>query len=166
MKLIALCLFMMCSIALWCADDKKTEKTAAGSAKSSATEDAIKKMERDMWEGWKNKDMKPFEANISDDSLSLDPMMGWTDKKAMMKSMTDQPCDVRSYSFSDEKIVWIDKDAAIYSLKATVDATCGGQKVPANVYASTVWAKRGAKWQAIFHQETPVMPMQPAAEAK
>src|SRR3954469_24462397 len=169
MKRIVLYLFLMCSAAL-CAQDKKTEKAAAKDATkataptSTATEDAIKKMEKDLWEAWKNKDMKPFEVHISDSSWSVDPQMGLVDKKMTLKSMTDMLCDVKSYSFSDDKVVWIDKDAAIYTLKATVDATCGGQKVPDTLYASTVWAKRGLKWEAVFHQETAAMPAPPPSK--
>lgn len=164
MKRIALCLLLMCSVALWSADDKKTEKTTktttTTTAKSSATEDAIKKMERELWDAWKNHDNKPFEQYLADDALVLDdPAQGFQEKKAMLSKMNaSNQCDVKSYSFGDEHFIWIDKDAAIYTYNATVDATCGGQKIPDKVSASSVWVKRGSKWVGQLHQETAAMP--------
>jgi ketosteroid isomerase-like protein len=164
MKQAVLSLLLVFAVCAW-AQEAKTEGKAKSSAKASAkaggnaaTEDAIKKMEKEFWEAWKNKDTKPFQANIADDGLSIDAMMGFVDKQATLKSMSEQPCEVRSYSLADEKITWIDKDAAVYTYSGTMDATCGGQKIPDKVYASTVWAKRGGKWQAVFHQETPATP--------
>lgn len=172
MKRIVLSLLLVFAICAWAQEAQpagKTEGKAKSSAKAAAkaggnaaTEDAIKKMEKDLWDAWKNKDMKPFEAMLSEDAKSVDAMMGAVDKPAMLKSMSDQPCDVKSYAFSDDKISWINKDAAVYTYTATVDATCGGQKIPDKVYCSSVWAKRGTKWVGVFHQETPAMPMPPA----
>src|SRR5262249_15007535 len=173
MKRIVLSLLLVFAICAW-AQEAKTEGKAKSSAKAAAkasggnaeTEAAIKKMERDLWEAWKNKDMKPFEAMLSEDVKSVDAMMGVVDKQTMLKSMSDQPCDVKSYAFSDDKISGIKKAAAVYPYTAAVDATCGGQKAPDKVYSSSVWAKRGPKWVGVFHQETPAMPMPPAKPAQ
>jgi hypothetical protein len=182
MKTTILTLLLIVSVCAWAQEAKsdktgksksstptKTSEKSAAPAKASgggnaAVEAAIKKMENELWTAWKNKDTKPFEARLADDSRTVDAMMGFTDKSAMIKSLADQPCDVRSFSFADDKMTWIDKDAVVYTYTATVDATCGGQKVPDKVYASSVWAKRGAKWVGIFHQETPSIPIPPPAQ--
>lgn len=174
MKKIALPLLLVFAIIFAMAQEKKTEKTVTKttttttkSNKASGHDEAIKKMERELWDAWKAKDMKPFEAMIADDSMTLDMAQGWQTKSQMLKSMTDMPCDVKSYSISDEKISWLNKDSALYTYTANVDATCGGQKIPDKVYASSVWAKRGAKWEGTFHQETPAMaPQASTAEKK
>jgi ketosteroid isomerase-like protein len=164
MKKIVLSLLLVFAVNFAMAQEQSTEKTTktkATSAKaqkgSAATEEAIKKMERDLWDAWKNKDMKPFESMIADDAMTLDMAQGWQNKSQMIKSMTDMPCDVKSYSFADEKISWLNKDTALYTYTASADATCGGQKAPDKVYASSVWSKRGAKWEGTFHQETPAV---------
>ena len=51
-------------------------------------------------------------------------------------------------------------DAVILTYKADQDVTCGGQKMPSTVYASSIWKKQGGKWWAAFHQETPAAPAQ------
>ena len=181
MRTTVLTLLLIVSLCAWAQEAKsdKTGKSKSSAAKSSSqgaapaktaqggpaeVEAAIKKMENELWTAWKNKDTKPFEARLADDAITVDAMMGVTDKTTMVKSLTDQPCDVRSFSFADDKITWIDKDAVVYTYTATVDATCGGQKVPDKVYAGSVWAKRGAKWVGVFHQETPSIPIPPPAK--
>jgi ketosteroid isomerase-like protein len=172
MKRSLLFLLLVVGLCAWAQESQPTSKSegkAKSSAKASAkaggnaaAEDAIKKMERELWDAWKNKDTKPFTAMLAEDAKSIDAMMGVVDKPTMLKSMAEQPCEVKSYSFSDDKVSWIAKDTAVYTYTASVDATCGGQKVPDKVYAGSVWAKRGTKWVGVFHQETPAMPMPPA----
>jgi len=45
----------------------------------------------------------------------------------------------------------------------TGKGTYQGQPLPSPTYASTVWANKGGKWQAVFHQETNAMTPPPAA---
>ena len=78
-------------------------------------------------------------------------------KDKAMDMFTKNPCDVKSYSLSDTKVDWIDKDTALLTYKAESDATCGGQKSPSPVYAASVWVKKNGKWIAAFHQETPAV---------
>jgi hypothetical protein len=145
----------------------QTAEKSAKSMKSAGSDQALIDKEKSMWEAWKNKDMKPFHSDVADDSVNLDSSTGaWVGKEAMIKGMTDHPCDVKSYSLSDEKVTPIGKDAAILTYTANQDATCNGQKIPDKVYASSVWAKRGGKWVGISHQETPAMPATTSAEKK
>jgi hypothetical protein len=61
----------------------------------------------------------------------------------------------------------LNQDVAILTFSATQDATCGGAAEPSPVWASTVFVKRGGKWLAAFHQETPAQrPAQPQAAEK
>jgi len=174
MKTTVLSILLIVSLCAW-SQEAKSDQT--GKAKSSAPEKAsmkaggngaveaaIKKMENDLWTAWKNKDPKPFEVTLADDARLIDPAMGFGDKTSMVKSLTDMPCDVRTFEITPDKVTWIDKDAVVYSYSATVDATCGGQKVPDKVFAGSVYAKRGGKWVGVFHQETPSIPIPPPAQ--
>jgi ketosteroid isomerase-like protein len=167
-KAVLLIAFVLAASFAYAQEEKATTKTktTATTKSSAATEDQIKKTERDLWEAWKNKDMKLFETEIPDDAVSVDAMMGRVEKQQMLKSMTEQPCNVASYSLADDKVTQLDKDTALYTYTATVDATCGGQKVPDKVYSSSAFQKRGGKWVPVFHQETPAMPPPSTAEKK
>jgi hypothetical protein len=78
-------------------------------------------------------------------------------KAAVIKDITSTDCKVNDFSLSNFSYTWLDKDSVIMTYNATQDAECKGQKIPGKVIASSAWAKKHDKWEAAFHQETPVM---------
>jgi hypothetical protein len=111
--------------------------------------------EKKLWEAWKNKDTKPFKANLSADSIMISEA-GVADKTAAIKALEGMACEVKSYELSDIKVTFLNSSAALVSYKATQDAICGGEQVPAAVWATSAYVMRGGKWLAASHQETPV----------
>jgi len=111
--------------------------------------------EKKLWEAWKNKDTKPFKANLSADSIMVSDT-GVADKATAIKGLESMACEVKSYELSDIKVMFLNSSAALVTYKSTQDATCGGQQVPAAVWASSAYVMRGGKWLAASHQETPV----------
>jgi Domain of unknown function (DUF4440) len=109
--------------------------------------------EKKLWEAWKNKDFKVFKANLSGDSVMISDA-GVSDKTKALKDLEAVPCDVKSYELSDLKVTFLNDSAAILTYKSTQDATCGGQQVPATVWSSSAYVRRGGKWLAASHQET------------
>jgi hypothetical protein len=110
--------------------------------------------EKKLWEAWKNKNDKPFRAALSSDTVMISEM-GVSGKEAIVKEIGSGNCEVGSYDLSDFKLTWINSDTALLTYKATQDVTCNGTKGPAAVWASSVWVRRGGKWYAATHQETP-----------
>jgi len=110
--------------------------------------------EKKLWEAWKKKDDKPFKAYLSADSLMVGDT-GVANKATSIKEMSSMECDVKSYELSDIKVTFFDSDAAFLTYKSVQDATCGGQAVPPSVWSSSVYVRRGGKWYAASHQETP-----------
>jgi hypothetical protein len=125
-----------------------------GGGANSATEQKLAAMEKDLWEAWKNHDAEPFKKNMSDDSVNVN-MGGVEGTAEVVKEISEPLCKVTSYSLSDTKFTWLDKNTALMTYKATQDVTCGDQKQPDTVWASSVWMKKGKDWKAVFHQETP-----------
>jgi len=109
--------------------------------------------EKKLWEAWKNKDMKPFKANLAADSVTISDS-GVADKATALKAMEAMPCEVASYELMDLKVTFLNSSTAILTYKSTQDATCGGEKVPPTVWSSTVYVMRGGRWFAASHQET------------
>lgn len=130
----------------------------AAKGKNSDVEQKLTSSEKQLWEAWKNKDSAPFKQNLTDDSVMIDTTGIVQGKDKAVDSLTKTPCEVNSYSLGETKVAWLDKDTALLTYKADADATCGGQKVPPSVYAASIWVKKGGKWQAAFHQETPAGP--------
>jgi uncharacterized protein DUF4440 len=109
--------------------------------------------EKKLWEAWKNKDMKPFRANIAADAVMIGES-GVADKKASLSTMEGLACDVKSYELSDIKVTFLSSSTAIITYKSAQDATCAGQAVPPVVWSSSVYVMRGGRWFAASHQET------------
>ena len=110
--------------------------------------------EKKLWEAWKNQDTKPFKAYLSADSLMIGDA-GVSNKAASLKEMSSMKCDVKSYELSDIKVTFFDSDTALITYKSAQDASCGGTAVPPSVWSSSVYVRRGGKWYAASHQETP-----------
>jgi hypothetical protein len=72
---------------------------------------------------------------------------------------------VKTWKISDEKVISIDANTAVVTYKWVGSGTFQGQPFPANVFASTVWAKKGDKWVAMFHQESEAAKPAPAKPA-
>ena len=126
----------------------------AAKGKDSDAEQKIISSEKQMWEAWKNKNFEPFKQNLTNDSVMIDQSGIVQGKDKSLDVLTKVPCEVKSYSLGDITVTWVDKDTALLAYKAESDATCGGQKVPSPVYASSIWVKKGAKWLTPFHQES------------
>ena len=127
-----------------------TPKPAMSRAQSQR---AIIATERKLWEAWKNKDMKPFKANLSADAIMISNS-GVADKKTSLSAMEGEGCEVKTYELMDLKVTFLNSSTAILTYKSTQDATCGGEAVPPTVWSSSVYVMRGGRWYAASHQET------------
>ena len=125
-------------------------KPAMSRAQSQKT---IIATEKKLWEAWKNKNIKLFKATLSSDSVMIGDS-GVANKTEALKAL-EAPCEVKSYELSDLKVTFLNSSAALLTYKSTQDATCGGQQIPATVWASSAYVLRGGKWLAASHQETP-----------
>jgi ketosteroid isomerase-like protein len=109
--------------------------------------------ERKLWDAWKAQDAKPFRANLSTDSVLIGDT-GVADRETVLKLIAGGGCDVKSVSLSDIKVAFVASNTALITYKAAQEGTCGGEALPANVWASSVYVKRGNKWWAVSHQES------------
>jgi len=72
--------------------------------------------EKKLWEAWKNKDAKPFKANLSADSILVSES-GVSDKASVVNGMATMDCEVRSFSLSDFKVTFPASNVAIVTYK-------------------------------------------------
>ena len=126
--------------------------TGRSSAASNSLEEMLVAREKAVWELIKKKDGVGFAAYLAEDMIYVTDD-GVHPKAATVKGITEAgPPEVM---LSDWKVMMIDKDAAIvtYTIKSGAVAACGPE--PLTQRGSTVWVKRGGKWLAVFHQDTP-----------
>ena len=114
-------------------------------------------IEKSLWEGWKNGDAKPFEKDLTADSMNISATGITTGKAQVIKDMMSAHCKVTSYSLADVKLHQLSKDSAMLTYKASQDAVCDGKKIPDEVYASSVYVNQNGAWKAASYHETPVV---------
>jgi hypothetical protein len=61
-----------------------------------------------------------------------------------------------SWHLEDPLVIPAGNNAFVVSYDLHQQGTFGGAPIPPCVHASTVWARRGAHWKAMYHQETEV----------
>jgi hypothetical protein len=104
-----------------------------------------------LWNGFKNKDMKPFDEHLGNDAIVVDSS-GVMSKTTLPEGL--KMCNIKSFSLSEWKLVKPTTTTALLTYKGTQEGTCGGAPVPSAVWASSLWVKRKDVWVAVFHQET------------
>jgi Domain of unknown function (DUF4440) len=110
--------------------------------------------EKKLWEAWKNKDAKPFKANLAADSVMISET-GVAGKADIVKEIASMPCEVKSFELSDFKTTFLNSGTVLLTYKGVADGACAGTALP-SVWASSVYVNRGGRWLAASHQETPV----------
>jgi ketosteroid isomerase-like protein len=138
------------------AGNANAANTAEKTAPAAPTKDALVTLEKSAYEAWKSKDAKFWDTFLSD------KFVGWgssgrLDKASATKEYAGADCEIKSFTLSDEEMNPLSNDAALITYKTTVDGICGGQKVPANSWAASVYVDYGGKWKGVFHAEAPVV---------
>jgi hypothetical protein len=125
-------------------------------ATQAAEKVALVTLEKSAYAAWKSKDAKFWATFLSD------KFVGWgtsgkLDRVSAKKEYTGADCEIKSYALSEERVSPRGKQAALITYKATVDGTCGGQKIPANSWAAGVYVRDGGQWKAAFHAQAAVV---------
>jgi hypothetical protein len=127
----------------------------AGTTDRASLDRALIANEHKVNDAFAKGDQAGFTALVAAEGTALDGT-GYM-RVSDMTGMFDK-IKITGQRMSDEKVIWIDANTAVVTYKWTGAGTVDGQKVHSPVFASTVWTKKGDKWQAIFHQETDAMP--------
>ncbi len=122
-------------------------------SKDNSVKTQLIALEKQSWEEWKNKNGGFFQTLLTDEAVNVG-VGGLSNKSQIVKS-TSSDCDVKSFSVDNFKVVMLDKNVALLTYAAIQDGVCGGRTIPAKVFASSVYVKRGGKWLNAFYQETP-----------
>lgn len=113
--------------------------------------DAIAK-ERAVWDALKAKDWVKFETMLATDFLEVLPD-GVNDRATTLTDVKD--LEITDVTFSDWRLIPLDKDAALLIYSATIKGKFKGQAFPEGPYRNASgWVNRDGKWQAFYYQET------------
>lgn len=124
-----------------------------GQGGNSATEEKLVQMENELWAAWKTHNVEPFKKYMGDGINVAGAGIAMPDD--LLKEIADTACTINGYSVDKPTFKWLDKNNVLVTYHATQDVTCGTEKLPAAVWATSLWVKKGGNWKAMFHQETP-----------
>src|SRR5688572_19949831 len=129
-----------------------TNTSSPSPAVAPLTEAEAIAKEKAVWDTLKAKDFAAYETMLAADYLEILPD-GVNDRAGMLTAVKD--LELTDVTFSDWRMIPLDKDAALLIYNATIKGTFKGQAFPESPYRSASgWVNRGGKWQAFFHQET------------
>ena len=138
-----------------CAPPETNRQTVSNTnmtSESAMTEAEAIAKEKAVWDALKRKDYDAFANMLATDYLEVGDDNTY-DKAGIVNYLKD--LDFTEATFSDWKLVPIDKDASLLLYNVNIKGKFKGQDIPPGPYrASSAWVNRDGKWQAIFYQET------------
>jgi hypothetical protein len=137
------------------AGSNSNSNSNAASTAAAPTKEALVELERSAYDAWKNKDAKFWDTFLAANFVGFGST-GKLDKASASKEYAGADCEVKSSTISDEQMRPLGPDAALLTYKLAQDATCGGQKLPANAWAAGVYVREGGQWKGAFHAEMPI----------
>jgi hypothetical protein len=174
-KILVLVCFLLIAVAACTPQPTGNKDTVANANRPAETKPAaampseseIIAKEKSTWDAVKKKDWDAFGAMLASEYVEvLDN--GVHDKASALTGVKD--FDLSEVTYSDWKMIPVDKDAAIITYSVTVKAKYKGEDVPPGPYReASAWVNRNGQWLAIFYQETIASkepPPPPPAEKK
>lgn len=128
------------------------------SASNRAADDAaIVNNEKQIIETLTKKDASGFKSLIADDAI-LVGSGGRTSAADATKFLLSPDYTLVSATVEDPQVKMVDANTALLTYKSTGTETYKGASHTSTSYCTTLWVKRGAKWVALFHQESETRP--------
>ena len=130
----------------------------AGSAyaKAASLEDELIALEKQSWVAWQGHDSAFFDRFLSDDHVEMTP--GGPSAKAPVVKSVAAGCTVKSYAVDHFKLTRFSADTALLTYRAAQDTVCGAFKVPSPVWATSLFVRRGGRWQNALYVHSPAAP--------
>ena len=132
--------------------------TNAGNENANAGADPAKELattlaetEKKAYEAWKKKDGKYFDDFLTDGFTGVS-RNGRNVKAGVSETISKNPCEIKSYSTSDEEAVDLGDGIALLTMKVTEEVICDGKAEPSPQWAATIYVKDGGSWKAAYHQ--------------
>lgn len=129
-----------------------------------ATHDGIMELERRFWQSMKDGDIDVAVALLDEPSTSVN---GWgihhftpAGYKAMALSGNAR---ITAFEFFDERVIFPLPDVAVATYKARQSFTLDGMTHDMVVHDTTTWVRKGGRWLACAHTETPEQKAAPDA---
>jgi ketosteroid isomerase-like protein len=130
-------------------DDKA--KTTASQRAADPNTDAMKAIEKSVWEAWKARDSKKIEDLTTGDLSFINVFGTYFGNKADALKDWQGNCDIKSINLTDSVGTTLSPTVGILTSKAMAEGSCYGEKLPPiPIYATSVYVKDGDAWKLAF----------------
>jgi hypothetical protein len=116
-------------------------------------QETLTRLEKASWEAWQKRDGSYFETFLSEDHVEVGTG-GPTGKATVIAGVASPNCIVKHYEVDHFALTVFAADTALLTYHAQQDTTCQGQAVPSPAWASSLYVKRGGRWQNALYQQT------------
>ena len=118
--------------------------------------DEIMNLERAFWQAMMDMDVDTAVSLLDETSTAVGVHGIHYFAPAEYKAMAlSGDARLTSFEFFDERVIFPISDAAIASYRARQSFTMGGKIHEMMVYDTTTWVRKGGRWVASAHTETP-----------
>ena len=128
---------------------------AAAAKPSASVGNAVVAQEQAVLDAIARKDTVGFNKALGSDFVYVDPSgaMRWQ----MSKTSTNLPACVlgTGWSLDNPMVTEVGTDLAVLTYSSSGKQVCNGVASPSPVNSMSVWRKRGGRWVAVAHSETP-----------
>jgi hypothetical protein len=136
----------------------KTASPAASPAGTpGSTSSDVEANEKMVWDVLRARNYNAFASFLAPEQIEVE-RFGITDKAASVKGV--EAFDLSKTELSEWKTIKFDDDASLVTYMTRIPGMN-----PEKERHTTIWANRGGKWLAMFHQGTPSIPIPPPAPA-
>jgi ketosteroid isomerase-like protein len=138
-------------------EEKKDDSVAANSnttpTKPAAdpNTEAMKAIEKALWEAWKAHDNKTMEGLTANDLSFVNVFGTYFGNKADALKDWQGNCDITSINLTDSVGTTLSPTVGLLTSKAKAEGSCYGEKLaPVPIYATSVYVKDGDAWKLAF----------------
>jgi hypothetical protein len=145
-----------------------SNENANAEAPAKTVEEAVLEVDKQFSEASKKKDVKFYEANLTDNFAAVTPG-GFFDKPSGLKMMSDDKCEPGDSSDSDKKVTEIADGVALLTGKGSSERTCDGKTTKSEEHFAVLFVKDSDTWKAAYYQGKPIPAKEedkPAAEGE
>lgn len=139
--------------ALVLASSPSAPSREAPASDSASLKETLVNLEKQSWVAWKGRDGKFFQGFLSEDHVEVG-FGGPTDKANVVAGVGSAACVVETYTLDKFTLTAFDASTALLTYYADQKTLCGGKPVPRPVWASSLYLKRGGRWQNAMYQQT------------
>lgn len=143
------------AIALQLAATHDALAQAAAAKPSASVGNAVVAQEQAILDAIARKDTVAFNRALGSDFVYVDVSgaLRWQ----MSKTSTNLPACIlgTGWSLDNPMVTEVGTDLAVLTYSSHGKAVCNGRTAPSPVNSMSVWRKRGGRWVAVAHSETP-----------